>query len=145
VSVWQTLLTSVEDGVARVTLNRPEVRNALSRTLHEELGRALAEREADPATRVVVLAGAGDRAFCAGADLKGIGDRGTTLEARESSGGLVRILTAITAMRKPVIAQVHGWALAGGAGWRRAATSSSPPTMRSSACPRSRWDCCRSW
>ncbi|MGH7353597.1 MAG: enoyl-CoA hydratase/isomerase family protein [Candidatus Rokuibacteriota bacterium] len=113
---WETLLTSVEDGVARVTLNRPEVRNALSRTLLDELGRALEALEADPAARVVVLSGAGDRAFCAGADLKGVGDRGTTLQARESSGGLVRILTAITTMRKPVIAQVHGYALAGGCG-----------------------------
>jgi 2-(1,2-epoxy-1,2-dihydrophenyl)acetyl-CoA isomerase len=66
---YETLLTSLADGVARVTLNRPDVRNALSRTLLAELGAALAAYEADPAARVVVLAGAGDKAFCAGADL----------------------------------------------------------------------------
>lgn len=113
---YETLLTSLEDGVARITLNRPEFRNALSRTLIAELAAALAAWEQDPAARVIVLAGAGDHAFCAGADLKGLGDRGTTLESRESFSGLARILESITRMRTPVIAQVHGWALAGGCG-----------------------------
>ena len=113
---YETLLASLTDGVARITLNRPEVRNALSRTMVAELEAALASFEADPAARVVVLAGAGDRAFCAGADLKGAGDRGTTLQARESFGGLARILEAMARMRTPVIAQVHGFALAGGCG-----------------------------
>jgi enoyl-CoA hydratase/carnithine racemase len=113
---YETLLTSLQDGVARVTLNRPEVRNALSQTLIRELEAALAASEADPAAHVIVLAGAGDKAFSAGADLKGTGDRGTTLAARESFSGLPRILEAIARMRKPVIAQVHGFALAGGCG-----------------------------
>jgi enoyl-CoA hydratase/carnithine racemase len=113
---YESLLASVEDGVARVTLNRPEVRNALSRTLVREIEAALEAYEADQAVRVIVLAGAGDRAFCAGADLKGVGDRGTTLQARESFGGLARILELIARMRTPVIAQVHGFALAGGCG-----------------------------
>lgn len=113
---YETLLTSLQDGVARVTLNRPEARNALSLTLVRELEQALASYETDPDARVIVLSGAGDKAFCAGADLKGTGDRGTTLQARESFGGLPRILEAIARMRTPVIAQVHGFALAGGCG-----------------------------
>ena len=113
---YETLLMSLDAGVARITLNRPEVRNALSRTMVEELAGALETFEADAAARVIVLAGTGDKAFCAGADLKGVGDRGTTLQARESFGGLARILEAITRMRTPVIAQVHGYALAGGCG-----------------------------
>lgn len=84
-SAYETLLTSLEGGVARITLNRPDVRNALSRTMVTELEAALAAFEADAAARVIVLSGAGDKAFCAGADLKGVGDRGTPLEARESS------------------------------------------------------------
>ena len=108
---YETLLASLTDGVACITLNRPEVRNALSRTMVAELEAALASFEADPAARVVVLAGAG-----AGADLKGAGDRGTTRQARESFGGLARILEAMARMRTPVIAQVHGFALAGGCG-----------------------------
>jgi enoyl-CoA hydratase/carnithine racemase len=116
VSAYETLLTSTEAGVARITLNRPDVRNALSRTMVQELEAALAAAEADTAARVIVLAGAGDKAFCAGADLKGVGDRGTTLQARESFGGLARILETMSRMRTPVIAQVHGYALAGGCG-----------------------------
>jgi enoyl-CoA hydratase/carnithine racemase len=113
---YEALLVSVEGGVARVTLNRPDVRNALSRTLVGEIEQALSAYETDPAAKVIVLSGAGDRAFCAGADLRGVGDRGTTLEARESFSGLARILELIARMRTPVIAQVHGFALAGGCG-----------------------------
>jgi enoyl-CoA hydratase/carnithine racemase len=113
---YETLLVEVADGVATVTLNRPEVRNALNQTLVRELASALEALERDPAARVIVLRGAGDKAFCAGADLKGMGARGTTLEARESFSGLARILEAIARMKTPVIAQVHGFALAGGCG-----------------------------
>ena len=113
---YETLLVDVQDGVASVILNRPDVRNALSATLIRDLEQALAKLEADPAARVIVLSGAGDKAFCAGADLKGVGDRGTTLQARESFGGLARILEAMARMRTPVIAKVHGFALAGGCG-----------------------------
>lgn len=110
------LLVEVAEGVARVTLNRPEVRNALNEALLRELESALRRLEDDPAARVVVLRGAGDRAFCAGADLRKVADRGTTLQARESFGGLGRILEHMARMRTPVIAQVHGHALAGGCG-----------------------------
>ncbi len=113
---YDTLLVDIRDGIARVTLNRPDVRNALNQTMLRELDAALGALERDPAARVIVLSGAGDKAFCAGADLKSVGDRGTTLQARESFGGLARILEAIPRMRIPVIAQVHGFALAGGCG-----------------------------
>ena len=113
---YETLLVDVNDGVASVTLNRPEVRNALNATLIRELEQALSALEADQVARVIVLEGAGDKAFCAGADLKGVGDRGTTLQARESFGGLARILEAMARMKTPVIAKVHGFALAGGCG-----------------------------
>jgi enoyl-CoA hydratase len=113
---YEALLVSLADGVARVTLNRPDVRNALSPTLLRELQTALAVYEADPAARVIVLSGAGDKAFCAGADLKAVADRGTTLQARESFSGLEKILEALPKMTTPVIAQVHGYALAGGCG-----------------------------
>ena len=110
------LQVEIAEGVARVTLNRPEVRNALNAALLGELESALRRLEDDPSARVIVLRGAGDRAFCAGADLKHVSDRGTTLQARESFGGLARILEAMARMRTPVIARVHGYALAGGCG-----------------------------
>ena len=82
------LLAEVIDGVARLTLNRPAVRNALNEALLRELEAALRRLDDDAAVRVIVVRGAGDRAFCAGADLRRVGDRGTTLQARESFGGV---------------------------------------------------------
>ena len=112
----ETLLVEVRDGVGTLTLNRPEARNALNQTVIGELGDALANLEGDAETRVVILRGAGERAFCAGADLKGMFRAGSILDAREQYAGLARILEAIPRMRMPVIAQVHGYALAGGCG-----------------------------
>jgi len=112
----ETLLVEVRDGVGTLTLNRPEARNALNQTVIGELGDALANLEGDAETRVVILRGAGERAFCAGADLKGMFRAGSILDAREQYAGLARILEAIPRMRVPVIAQVHGYALAGGCG-----------------------------
>jgi enoyl-CoA hydratase len=109
-------LVDIADGVARVTLNRPSVRNALNPAMLAALDAALRRLEDDVAARAIVLRGAGDRAFCAGADLKGVADRGTTLQARESFGGLARILEYMARMRTPIIAQVRGYALAGGCG-----------------------------
>ena len=113
---YETLLVDVRDGVGTVTLNRPEARNALNPTVIRELGDALADLAGNAETRVVVLRGAGERAFCAGADLKGMFRTGSILDAREHYAGLARILEAVPRMRTPVIAQVHGYALAGGCG-----------------------------
>jgi enoyl-CoA hydratase len=106
----------IRDGVATVTLNRPEARNALNRTLIQELGDALEALDGDAEARAIILRGAGDRAFCAGADLKGMFREAPILEAREQYAGLARILDGIPRMRTPVIGQVHGYALAGGCG-----------------------------
>ena len=113
---YATLLVETVAGVATLTLNRPEARNALNQTVIRELGAALAQLDGDPEARVVVIRGAGERAFCAGADLKGMFRTGSILEAREQYAGLARVLEAIPRMRAPVIAQVHGYALAGGCG-----------------------------
>jgi len=113
---YETLLVNVRDGVATVTLNRPQARNALNQTMIRELREALATLDANPEARVIVLRGAGDRAFCAGADLKGMFHGGPILEAREQYAGLAGILEAMPRMRTSVIGQVHGYALAGGCG-----------------------------
>jgi enoyl-CoA hydratase/carnithine racemase len=81
-----------------------------------ELGAALARLEGDAEARVVVIRGAGERAFCAGADLKGMFRAGSILEARDEYAGLAEVLETIPSMRTPAIAQVHGYALAGGCG-----------------------------
>jgi enoyl-CoA hydratase/carnithine racemase len=113
---YETLLVDLQDGVGTITLNRPEARNALNPTVIRELGEALAALDADPQARAVVLRGAGDRAFCAGADLKGMFGESPILEARQQYAGLVGVIERIPRMRTPVIAQVHGYALAGGCG-----------------------------
>lgn len=113
---YETLLVDVRDGVGTLTLNRPEARNALNQTVIRELGDALARLEGDAETRVLIMRGAGERAFCAGADLKGMFRTGSIIDARAEYAGLARILEAIPRMRMPVIAQVHGYALAGGCG-----------------------------
>lgn len=113
---YETILVDLREGVATVTLNRPEARNALNRTLVRELGDALEAQDANPEARAIILRGAGERAFCAGADLKGMFQEAPILEARERYAGLARILGGIPRMRTPVIGQVHGYALAGGCG-----------------------------
>lgn len=100
-----------ENGVAVVTLNRPQARNAVNSTVARQLGDIVQQVERDPALRVAILTGAGDQAFCAGGDLKemaaGTGARPSTVEG--GFGGFVDALR-----RKPWIAAVNGVALAGG-------------------------------
>ncbi|HVW69921.1 MAG TPA: enoyl-CoA hydratase-related protein [Steroidobacteraceae bacterium] len=100
-----------EKNVAVVTINRPEARNAVNGAVAEGLAAAVALTELDPAIRVVILTGAGDAAFCAGADLKEVSASGfsSLLTAEGGYGGFVR-----ATRRKPWIAAVNGVALAGG-------------------------------
>jgi len=106
----------VEGPVARVTIDRPERRNAMSYEVMTGLLDALSRARADAAVRVVVLTGAGDRAFCAGADLTSIGDNAGAAAAHESRGLLADVFRAMDALGKPTIARVRGYALAGGFG-----------------------------
>ena len=105
-------LYSVSDGAAWITLNRPEVRNAISGTLVLEVFDHLQAAQADPAVRCIVITGAG-KGFCAGADLK-------NPPGKASPDGRVvsypELLTAIWEGEKPVIAMVNGAAFAGGLG-----------------------------
>ena len=140
-----TVLVDGREGVATLTLNRPEARNALDATMIGELGTALAALDADPGTRVVVLRGAGDRAFCAGADLRALFAEGSILEARQRYGGLADVLLAIRRLLGAGIAQVHGYALAGGCGLAAACDLVVASGMPVSGCPRSAWASCRSW
>ncbi|MDP1793748.1 MAG: enoyl-CoA hydratase-related protein [Acidimicrobiales bacterium] len=110
------LLYEVADGVATLTLNRPERRNALSWDVIAQLRARLAEAKADAAVHVVVVTGAGDKAFCAGADLGNMADGASFLELHEGRGGLAELFKEMYALGKPTIARVHGYALAGGFG-----------------------------
>lgn len=110
------VLYSVESGIARLTINRPERRNALSWSVVGELRRRVAECREDPEARVLVLTGAGDRAFCAGADLAGMADGAGYLDLHDARGDLALLFGDLWSLGKPTIARVRGYALAGGMG-----------------------------
>ncbi len=109
------VLYAIEAGVARITINRPSRRNALSWDVIARLREVVAEARADDGVRVVVLTGAGDKAFCAGADLGGMAGA-ALLELHEARGGLAALFLDLYALGKPTIARVRGYALAGGFG-----------------------------
>ena len=113
---YEALLYDVTSGVARVTINRPERRNAMSWAVLTELRQAIAEAKADTDVRVVVLTGAGDKAFCAGADLTGMRSDANYVEVHDARGELARLFHDLWALGKPTIARVRGYALAGGFG-----------------------------
>jgi methylglutaconyl-CoA hydratase len=113
----QALLVDTRAGVATVTLNRPEVRNAFDDALIAELAATFKALDDDDAVRAVVLAGNGP-AFCAGADLnwmKRMAGYGYERNLHDAMG-LAVMLQTIDRMRKPTIARVHGPAFAGGTG-----------------------------
>ena len=106
----------VDGPTARVTIDRPERRNAMSFTVMRELREAVSEAKSDDAVRVVVFTGAGDKAFCAGADLEGIGDNEHVVDVHDARAHLADLFRDMWALGKPTIARVRGYALAGGMG-----------------------------
>jgi enoyl-CoA hydratase/carnithine racemase len=117
----ETVLYSVDDGIARIVMNRPAQRNALNHQLLDDLDSAFASAEDDDAIGVIILSAAGP-SFCAGYDLKG--SYYTSVPAKQGKwtvGNSLKTLRGIEARyqriwncTKPTIAQVHGHALAGG-------------------------------
>ena len=120
-------------GIARITLDRPERRNALNRALVEELKDSLALAESDERVRVIVIGGSGPD-FCAGADLRELQEAveaGPDASLAEAQA-LGDLFVLIRKLEKPVVALVHGQALAGGAASPPRATSCWPgPTLGS--------------
>lgn len=107
------LLRSDRNGIARLTLNRPHARNALTLSLMAALDAELAAIALDPAIRVVVIAGAGP-AFCSGHDLREMRARPQREAFDETFGLCSRLMQDIVNLPKPVIARVHGIATAAG-------------------------------
>jgi enoyl-CoA hydratase/carnithine racemase len=113
---YEALRYEAAGGVARITIDRPERRNALSWTVMTELRAAFAAARADSEVRVVVLTGAGDKAFCAGADLSGMAQGAGFADLHDARGELARLFREMYELGKPIIARVRGYALAGGFG-----------------------------
>lgn len=106
------LVEKPQPGIAVVTFNRPEAMNALSRALRGALQKAIAELDADPEVKVLILTGAGERAFTAGLDLKELGTDGLyAANAREPEENPAR---AVLACSKPIIGAINGVAITGG-------------------------------
>ena len=108
---YETILTSVEENVGTITINRPDARNALSTQVLGDVRGALAEFRYDDEVGVVVFTGAGDRAFAAGADINELRER-TFLDALASL--MQAVYDEIEDYEKPTIAAVNGLALGGG-------------------------------
>jgi len=110
---YETLLLDVDDGVAQVTVNRPDKMNALNAEVIGELYHCFGALRGDDAVRVVILTGAGEKAFVAGADIGELADAaGPELERLAERGQ--SLMWNIENLGKPVIAAVNGFALGGG-------------------------------
>lgn len=110
------VLVEAPAAVATVTLNRPEQRNPLSAGMIRDLAAALRWCRDAPQVRVVVLTGAGDRAFCAGADLASFAADVPELVRHRERHGFVELFTLMQELGKPIVGRVNGHALAGGFG-----------------------------
>ena len=110
---FETLVYEKKGGVAYVTLNRPKVLNALNGKTWEDLRAAFGEARDDGEVRGVILTGAGDKAFIAGADISELA-RLSAVEGEESSANGQAVLNLVENLGKPVIAAINGFALGGG-------------------------------
>ena len=108
---YETILTHAEEGIGWITINRPDVRNALNTQVLGDFRQALAELRHDREVGVVVFTGAGESSFAAGADIGELKER-TALDALSST--MQAVYDEIESYEKPTIAAVNGYALGGG-------------------------------
>ncbi len=109
-----TVLLHVEDGIATVTLNRPQAMNALNRAMRQRLYEVMRAVDGDDVVRAVILTGAGERAFTAGLDLKELGSEAGALGSANATDPADNPVKAIEVCTKPVIGAINGVAITGG-------------------------------
>ncbi len=111
--MFQNILTKTENAVCTITVNRPDKLNALNAHTIQEIGMAVKDAENDAAVRIIILTGAGEKSFVAGADISEF--KGYSLEqAKKLSADGHRVFDGIENCSKPVIAAVNGFCLGGG-------------------------------
>ncbi len=111
--MFENILLDIDGPIATLTINRPDKRNAVNNAAVEEIDQALDQVEANPALRVLILTGAGDKAFVAGADIQELDKRDTVL-GRSETRRRQEVYTRIEQLEIPSIAAVNGWALGTG-------------------------------
>jgi len=110
---YENLLFEIKDQIAYITFNRPKVLNALNRKTVEELGDALNRAREDSSVRALILTGAGEKSFVAGADINELAQR-TPVDGKDFSLFGQEIFHRLETMGKPSIAAINGFALGGG-------------------------------
>ena len=108
--MFERLLFEKDGAIATLTINRPRVRNAVDQATVEEIDKALALVEADASLRVLIVTGAGDKAFVAGADVAELKDRDPVL-GRQQTRRRQEVLTRLEQLEIPSIAAINGWAM----------------------------------
>jgi enoyl-CoA hydratase/carnithine racemase len=108
------ILYEITDGIGRVTFNRPQARNAFTFQMYERLAEICAQAENDPSVKVLLLTGAGEKAFAAGTDISQFQDFSTAEHALEYESRIERVLAALENCRVPSIAAIAGVCTGGG-------------------------------
>jgi enoyl-CoA hydratase len=111
--MFENILLEIDGAIATLTVNRPDKRNAVNNAVVEDIDKALDQIEANPGLRVLILTGAGEKAFVAGADIKEL-DKRDTLLGRSETRRRQEVYTRIEQLEIPSIAAVNGWALGTG-------------------------------
>ncbi len=111
---YSDILFEISDSIAKITINRPEVRNAFRPETVSQLSEAFRYCRECPDVRVVLLTGAGDKAFCSGGDMNVKGKGGYLSESGVPSLDILQVQKQIRSLPKPVIAMVNGFAIGGG-------------------------------
>ena len=108
------ILFRVEDGIAHLTLNRPTKHNAITAAMGGEIARLSRRINTDPGINVLIIQGAGDRAFSAGSDVNALDDLGTPWDGRNRADYDRDYIAPLLGLRKPMIAAIDGYCLGGG-------------------------------
>src|ERR1044071_3771996 len=112
----EDLLYSVQDGIARITFNRPQARNAMTFAMYDRMAEICLEINADRSIKALILTGAGDKAFASGTDISQFRAFKTAQDSLDYEARIDRVLGTLESCRVPVIAAIAGACTGGGAG-----------------------------
>src|SRR5690349_24450547 len=135
VSAGEDLLYSVEGGIARITFNRPQARNALTFAMYEQMASICEAINQDRSIKALILTGAGDKAFASGTDISQFRAFKTAQDSLDYEARIDRVLGTLESCRVPVIAAIAGACTGGGAGMAACAAIRIGPASSRIGCP----------